>query len=74
MKTFKSSYHFPNVLVEMMGKVPRTCPCAFDHFAGRPQVLYLIVSCCEFFYFCIWNVFYDMLLAHSIRNGVEISY
>ena len=44
MKTFKSSYHFPYVWIEMVKKEPHTCSKAFNRLAGSPQGLCLIVT------------------------------
>ena len=56
MKTIESYSYFFYVWVKIGKKVPHTIPRGFDHFAGPPRGLCLVVSSWEF-YLYIFGVF-----------------
>ena len=63
------SYYFPYVWVEVVKKLPHTSPSAFDHFAGRPRGLCLIV-----FLLCVAVTFYISLGLSFLLNILSSFY
>ena len=58
-QNFESSCYLSFVWVKIVKKVPHTSTSVFDHFAGHPQGLCLVVCCCEFYLYLFGVVFID---------------